>query len=165
MCSCTSNDELIQFWLWWADPEWFSSAPTDWIGLPASLRFCVSGFHRNEDMKAIDVLPILKEKVAFLSGQKARLRFSQHTHKDRQMYSGSIMLFLAKKTHTFACWPLPLYSYLIKCWVNIRIFLNIEMPGLHLEGWEAVFFLSHIVLSHIFQYYSDTKEDDVQHHH
>lgn len=31
---------------------------------------CVSGFHRNEDMKAIDVLPILKEKVAFLSGQK-----------------------------------------------------------------------------------------------
>lgn len=28
------------------------------------------GFHRNEDMKAIDVLPILKEKVAFLSGQK-----------------------------------------------------------------------------------------------
>lgn len=30
--------------------------------------FCVPGFHRNEDMKAIDVLPILKEKVAFLSG-------------------------------------------------------------------------------------------------
>lgn len=36
----------------------------------SSLSFlCVSGFHRNEDMKAIDVLPILKEKVAFLSGQ------------------------------------------------------------------------------------------------
>lgn len=31
--------------------------------------FPVLGFHRNEDMKAIDVLPILKEKVAFLSGQ------------------------------------------------------------------------------------------------
>lgn len=31
--------------------------------------FSVPGFHRNEDMKAIDVLPILKEKVAFLSGQ------------------------------------------------------------------------------------------------
>lgn len=30
---------------------------------------CCLGFHRNEDMKAIDVLPILKEKVAFLSGQ------------------------------------------------------------------------------------------------
>lgn len=39
--------------------------------LPADLStfLCVSGFHRNEDMKAIDVLPILKEKVAFLSGQ------------------------------------------------------------------------------------------------
>ena len=34
---------------------------------------CVSGFHRNEDMKAIDVLPILKEKVAFLSGQTLTL--------------------------------------------------------------------------------------------
>lgn len=39
------------------------------ILLADSLLFCVSGFHRNEDMKAIDVLPILKEKVAFLSGQ------------------------------------------------------------------------------------------------
>uniref|UniRef100_A0A4W5PU17 DH domain-containing protein n=1 Tax=Hucho hucho TaxID=62062 RepID=A0A4W5PU17_9TELE len=28
------------------------------------------GFHRNEEMKAIDVLPILKEKVAFISGEK-----------------------------------------------------------------------------------------------
>lgn len=105
MCLCTSNDELIQFWLWWADPEWFSSAPTDWIGSPASLRFCVSGFHRNEDMKAIDVLPILKEKVAFLSGQKTRLRFSQHTHKDRQIHSGSIRLLLIKNT----CFCVGLY--------------------------------------------------------
>lgn len=38
------------------------------FGLPTYV-FCVPGFHRNEDMKAIDVLPILKEKVAFLSGQ------------------------------------------------------------------------------------------------
>lgn len=35
--------------------------------------FYVPGFHRNEDMKAIDVLPILKEKVAFLSGQKPNI--------------------------------------------------------------------------------------------
>lgn len=35
---------------------------------------CVSGFHRNEDMKAIDVLPILKEKVAFLSGQIPKVK-------------------------------------------------------------------------------------------
>lgn len=28
-----------------------------------------SGFRRNEDMKAIEVLTILKEKVAFLSGE------------------------------------------------------------------------------------------------
>lgn len=35
--------------------------------------FCVPGFHRNEDMKAIDVLPILKEKVAFLSGQTPKI--------------------------------------------------------------------------------------------
>lgn len=29
------------------------------------------GFNRNEEMKAIEVLPILKEKVAFLSGESA----------------------------------------------------------------------------------------------
>lgn len=28
-----------------------------------------SGFRRNEEMKAMEVLPILKEKVAFLSGR------------------------------------------------------------------------------------------------
>ncbi len=33
-----------------------------------SILFCFSGFRRNEDMKAMEVLPILKEKVAFLSG-------------------------------------------------------------------------------------------------
>lgn len=49
-------------------------------------------------MKAIDVLPILKEKVAFLSGQKTWLRLSQHTHKDRQSQSGSIA-WLLTKTH------------------------------------------------------------------
>uniref|UniRef100_A0A8C2XME6 non-specific serine/threonine protein kinase n=1 Tax=Cyclopterus lumpus TaxID=8103 RepID=A0A8C2XME6_CYCLU len=49
---------------------------------------CVSGFHRNEDMKAIDVLPILKEKVAFLSGGKDRrggpvLTFPARSNHDR----------------------------------------------------------------------------------
>uniref|UniRef100_A0AAQ5XQC7 non-specific serine/threonine protein kinase n=1 Tax=Amphiprion ocellaris TaxID=80972 RepID=A0AAQ5XQC7_AMPOC len=49
---------------------------------------CVSGFHRNEDMKAIDVLPILKEKVAFLSGGRDRrggpvLTFPARSNHDR----------------------------------------------------------------------------------
>lgn len=34
----------------------------------SQLWFCFSGFRRNEEMKAMEVLPILKEKVAFLSG-------------------------------------------------------------------------------------------------
>ncbi|XP_072316957.1 triple functional domain protein isoform X1 [Eucyclogobius newberryi] len=47
-----------------------------------------SGFHRNEDLKAIDVLPILKEKVAFLSGGKDRrggpvLTFPARSNHDR----------------------------------------------------------------------------------
>uniref|UniRef100_A0A8D2ZTY4 non-specific serine/threonine protein kinase n=1 Tax=Scophthalmus maximus TaxID=52904 RepID=A0A8D2ZTY4_SCOMX len=46
------------------------------------------GFHRNEDMKAIDVLPILKEKVAFLSGGRDRrggpvLTFPSRSNHDR----------------------------------------------------------------------------------
>uniref|UniRef100_A0A665UMS5 non-specific serine/threonine protein kinase n=1 Tax=Echeneis naucrates TaxID=173247 RepID=A0A665UMS5_ECHNA len=46
------------------------------------------GFHRNEDMKAIDVLPILKEKVAFLSGGRDRrggpiLTFPARSNHDR----------------------------------------------------------------------------------
>uniref|UniRef100_A0AAQ4PK50 Uncharacterized protein n=1 Tax=Gasterosteus aculeatus aculeatus TaxID=481459 RepID=A0AAQ4PK50_GASAC len=55
----------------------------------SSLSFlCVSGFHRNEDMKAIDVLPILKEKVAFLSGGRDRrggpvLTFPARSNHDR----------------------------------------------------------------------------------
>uniref|UniRef100_A0A3P9JV87 non-specific serine/threonine protein kinase n=1 Tax=Oryzias latipes TaxID=8090 RepID=A0A3P9JV87_ORYLA len=49
---------------------------------------CVSGFHRNEDLKAIDVLPILKEKVAFLSGGRDRrggpiLTFPARSNHDR----------------------------------------------------------------------------------
>uniref|UniRef100_A0A8D3DWC0 non-specific serine/threonine protein kinase n=1 Tax=Scophthalmus maximus TaxID=52904 RepID=A0A8D3DWC0_SCOMX len=45
-------------------------------------------FHRNEDMKAIDVLPILKEKVAFLSGGRDRrggpvLTFPSRSNHDR----------------------------------------------------------------------------------
>lgn len=39
---------------------------------PASLFFSFSplvGFRRNEEMRAMEVLPILKEKVAFLSGK------------------------------------------------------------------------------------------------
>uniref|UniRef100_A0A668AV20 non-specific serine/threonine protein kinase n=1 Tax=Myripristis murdjan TaxID=586833 RepID=A0A668AV20_9TELE len=45
-------------------------------------------FHRNEDMKAIDVLPILKEKVAFLSGGRDRrggpvLTFPARSNHDR----------------------------------------------------------------------------------
>uniref|UniRef100_A0A4W6EPM2 non-specific serine/threonine protein kinase n=1 Tax=Lates calcarifer TaxID=8187 RepID=A0A4W6EPM2_LATCA len=49
---------------------------------------CVLGFHRNEDMKAIDVLPILKEKVAFLSGGRDRrggpvLTFPARSNHDR----------------------------------------------------------------------------------
>ncbi|XP_056142955.1 triple functional domain protein [Lampris incognitus] len=48
----------------------------------------MSGFHRNEDMKAIDVLPILKEKVAFLSGGRDRrggpvLTFPARSNHDR----------------------------------------------------------------------------------
>ncbi|KAJ0065818.1 hypothetical protein NL108_000035 [Boleophthalmus pectinirostris] len=47
-----------------------------------------SGFHRNEDLKAIDVLPILKEKVAFLSGGRDRrggpvLTFPARSNHDR----------------------------------------------------------------------------------
>lgn len=30
---------------------------------------CLSGFRKNDEMKAMDVLPILKEKVAYLSGK------------------------------------------------------------------------------------------------
>lgn len=30
---------------------------------------CISGFRKNDEMKAMDVLPILKEKVAYLSGK------------------------------------------------------------------------------------------------
>ncbi|KAI7806101.1 putative triple functional domain protein-like, partial [Triplophysa rosa] len=45
-------------------------------------------FHRNEDMKAIEVLPILKEKVAFLSGGRDRrggpvLTFPARSNHDR----------------------------------------------------------------------------------
>uniref|UniRef100_A0A673HF11 non-specific serine/threonine protein kinase n=1 Tax=Sinocyclocheilus rhinocerous TaxID=307959 RepID=A0A673HF11_9TELE len=47
-----------------------------------------SWFHRNEDMKAIEVLPILKEKVAFLSGGRDRrggpvLTFPARSNHDR----------------------------------------------------------------------------------
>ncbi|XP_016423160.1 triple functional domain protein-like [Sinocyclocheilus rhinocerous] len=47
-----------------------------------------TGFHRNEDMKAIEVLPILKEKVAFLSGGRDRrggpvLTFPARSNHDR----------------------------------------------------------------------------------
>ncbi|XP_021412712.2 triple functional domain protein isoform X2 [Oncorhynchus mykiss] len=47
-----------------------------------------NGFHRNEEMKAIDVLPILKEKVAFISGGRDRrggpvLTFPARSNHDR----------------------------------------------------------------------------------
>ncbi|XP_021412720.2 triple functional domain protein isoform X3 [Oncorhynchus mykiss] len=47
-----------------------------------------AGFHRNEEMKAIDVLPILKEKVAFISGGRDRrggpvLTFPARSNHDR----------------------------------------------------------------------------------
>ncbi|XP_071032229.1 triple functional domain protein-like isoform X1 [Oncorhynchus clarkii lewisi] len=47
-----------------------------------------AGFHRNEEMKAIDVLPILKEKVAFISGGQDRrggpvLTFPARSNHDR----------------------------------------------------------------------------------
>ncbi|XP_041737463.2 triple functional domain protein-like isoform X2 [Coregonus clupeaformis] len=47
-----------------------------------------AGFHRNEEMKAIDVLPILKEKVAFVSGGRDRrggpvLTFPARSNHDR----------------------------------------------------------------------------------
>ncbi|TRY59361.1 hypothetical protein DNTS_035330 [Danionella cerebrum] len=46
------------------------------------------GFHRNEDMKAIEVLPILKEKIAFVSGGRDRrggpvLTFPARSNHDR----------------------------------------------------------------------------------
>lgn len=54
---------------------WLSSFLFLGVNLPCSSSFlCVVGFHRNEDMKAIDVLPILKEKVAFLSGGTERYK-------------------------------------------------------------------------------------------
>uniref|UniRef100_A0A8C7Q8B8 non-specific serine/threonine protein kinase n=1 Tax=Oncorhynchus mykiss TaxID=8022 RepID=A0A8C7Q8B8_ONCMY len=48
----------------------------------------VHWFHRNEEMKAIDVLPILKEKVAFISGGRDRrggpvLTFPARSNHDR----------------------------------------------------------------------------------
>ncbi|XP_072536295.1 triple functional domain protein isoform X2 [Salminus brasiliensis] len=50
--------------------------------------FFKSGFNRNEEMKAIEVLPILKEKVAFLSGGRDRrggpvLTFPARSNHDR----------------------------------------------------------------------------------
>ncbi|XP_055781962.1 triple functional domain protein-like isoform X2 [Salvelinus fontinalis] len=47
-----------------------------------------NGFHRNEEMKAVDVLPILKEKVAFISGGRDRrggpvLTFPARSNHDR----------------------------------------------------------------------------------
>lgn len=36
------------------------------------LLLCLPGFRRNEEMRAMEVLPILKEKVAFLSGETSR---------------------------------------------------------------------------------------------
>uniref|UniRef100_A0A672Q2F5 non-specific serine/threonine protein kinase n=1 Tax=Sinocyclocheilus grahami TaxID=75366 RepID=A0A672Q2F5_SINGR len=50
--------------------------------------YCQHWFHRNEDMKAIEVLPILKEKVAFLSGGRDRrggpvLTFPARSNHDR----------------------------------------------------------------------------------
>ncbi|KAM9512920.1 triple functional domain protein-like isoform 1-T1 [Salvelinus alpinus] len=47
-----------------------------------------AGFHRNEEMKAVDVLPILKEKVAFISGGRDRrggpvLTFPARSNHDR----------------------------------------------------------------------------------
>ncbi|RXN05977.1 triple functional domain isoform X5 [Labeo rohita] len=60
-----------------------------WQYAQAGLRLIpLSGFHRNEDMKAIEVLPILKEKVAFLSGGRDRrggpvLTFPARSNHDR----------------------------------------------------------------------------------
>lgn len=36
------------------------------------LLLCLPGFRRNEEIRAMEVLPILKEKVAFLSGETSR---------------------------------------------------------------------------------------------
>lgn len=54
------------------------------------------GFHRNEDMKAIDVLPILKEKVAFLSGQ---------THQITTSYNDRTVLLTRIMLHNLFCTP------------------------------------------------------------
>ncbi|XP_017309827.2 triple functional domain protein isoform X3 [Ictalurus punctatus] len=48
----------------------------------------IKGFRRNEEMKAVEVLPILKEKVAFLSGGRDKrggpvLTFPSRTNHDR----------------------------------------------------------------------------------
>ncbi|XP_016318026.1 triple functional domain protein-like [Sinocyclocheilus anshuiensis] len=48
----------------------------------------ITGFRRNEEMKAMEVLPILKEKVAFLSGGRDKrggpvLTFPSRTNHDR----------------------------------------------------------------------------------
>uniref|UniRef100_A0A672T5G1 non-specific serine/threonine protein kinase n=1 Tax=Sinocyclocheilus grahami TaxID=75366 RepID=A0A672T5G1_SINGR len=56
--------------------------------LNSVLLFCFSGFRRNEEMKAMEVLPILKEKVAFLSGGRDKrggpvLTFPSRTNHDR----------------------------------------------------------------------------------
>lgn len=36
---------------------------------PSDFIFFFLGFRKNDEMKAMDVLPILKEKVAYLSGK------------------------------------------------------------------------------------------------
>lgn len=64
----------------------FSVSPADRREVTSAF-LCVSGFHRSEDMKAIDVLPILKEKVAFLSGQRKQHPFNL---KCFQMYLQSV---------------------------------------------------------------------------
>ncbi|GAA6073994.1 triple functional domain protein-like isoform X1 [Tachysurus ichikawai] len=51
-------------------------------------RNLIDGFNRNEEMKAMEVLPILKEKVAFLSGGRDRrggpvLTFPARSNHDR----------------------------------------------------------------------------------
>lgn len=69
--------------------------------LLTSLFFCVLGFHRNEDMKAIDVLPILKEKVAFLSGQIYTVQLlngHKYVHSCTQYLDGHIFKIIPKST-------------------------------------------------------------------
>lgn len=61
---------------WSASVSFLNNLPA--LSLPSL--FLHPGFRRNEEMRAMEVLPILREKVAFLSG-KIVFKLLTHTHR------------------------------------------------------------------------------------